>query len=319
MTFTKSHSRGPGSSASGKADTTPLDNDRLASRLEQVSEVLDAQGANPFRVRAWRNAAETVRHLSRPAWQILEETGMRGLMELPTIGMAIARAIEALVHTGHLALLDRLNGDARTPDPFTTVPGIGPELARRIHEELGIETLHELEIAAWDGRLDQVPGLGRGRVRAVRESLAGRFRRPPARVQSRQARDEPPLAELLSIDEEYRAKAGRGDIALIAPKRFNPTGEAWLPVLHTRRGDRHYTALYSNTARAHELGTTRDWVVVYRDDPGGDGQWTIVTARLGKLRGRRIVRGREVECKALFREGSGASASRSRPSPRDRR
>jgi hypothetical protein len=282
-----------------RSATIPPSNDELASRLEQVAEILESQAANPFRVRAWRHAAETLRSLPRPAWLILAESGARGLMELPTVGVAIARAIESLVTTGHLALLDRLSGDPRTLDAFTTVPGIGPKLAGRIHDELGIETLHELESAAWDGRLEQVPGLGSRRVRAVRESLAGRFRPPSSRVPAHHGPDEPPVAELLSVDEEYRIKAGRGELVRIAPKRFNPTGEAWLPVLHARRGPRHYTALHSNTARAHELGATRDWVVIYRDDSGGDGRWTVVTARFGKLRGRRIVRGREAECGAL--------------------
>jgi putative hydrolase len=77
---------------------------------------------------------------------------------------------------------------------------------------------------------------------------------------------------------------------------LNPTGEARLPVLHTQRGERHYTALYSNTARAHELSMTHDWVVVYRDDRNGHGQWTVVTARYGPLRSRRVVRGLEAEC-----------------------
>lgn len=116
------------------------------------------------------------------------------------------------------------------------------------------------------------------------------------------------MSELLDVDREYRSKARRRKLPRIAPRRFNPTLEAWLPVLHTQRGERHYTALFSNTARAHELGMTHDWVVVYRDDHGGDGQWTVVTARFGSLRGKRIVRGREDECQALeaaLGEGAG--------------
>lgn len=57
------------------------------------------------------------------------------------------------------------------------------------------------------------------------------------------------------------------------------------------------TALYSNTARAHELGRTRDWVVIYYEDDGGTkGQGTVITAGSGPLRGRRVVAGRESEC-----------------------
>ena len=125
--------------------------------------------------------------------------------------------------------------------------------------------------------------------------LAGRFRRGPQIPESkRQAdrADQPAVAELLDVDREYREKAAANRLPTIAPHRFNPQHEAWLPILHTHRDDRHY-----NTARAHELGTTHDWVVIYRDDHDG-GQWTVITAQLGALKGRRIVRRREAECAA---------------------
>ena len=132
-----------------------------------------------------------------------------------------------------------------------TVPGIGLEFASRIHEQLGVESLPELEASAYDGRLARVPGMGRKRLRAVQETLRGRFLRPRAAVRapSPPALGEPPVEEILDIDHEYRQKAGEGQLRLIAPRRFNPTGSAWLPVLHTHRADRQYTALYSNTAR----------------------------------------------------------------------
>ena len=102
--------------------------------------------------------------------------------------------------------------------------------------------------------------------------------------------------ELLDVDREYLSRAEAGRLPRIAPRRFNPLREAWLPILHTERGPRHYTALFSNTARAHALGRTRDWVVIYADGVLGERQWTVVTDRSGELRGRRVVRGREREC-----------------------
>lgn len=72
---------------------------------------------------------------------------------------------------------------------------------------------------------------------------------------------------------------------------------AWLAVLHAERAHSHYTALYSNITRAHEPGTTRDWVLIYPDDHTGAGQGTVVTARHGRLKGKRMVHGREAECK----------------------
>jgi len=282
----------------------PASNARVAQHLEQIADLLEAQDANPFRVRAYRQAAAVVHGLPRPVHDILESEGVEGLMRRPGIGASLARTIEELTYTDHVSILDRLRGAASGEDVLASVPGIGPELAHRIHDELGIDSLAELEAAAYDGRLAEIPGIGRGRLRGVQDSLAGRFRRRPRIPESRRrpVGEQPPVSELLDVDEEYRRKARKRQLVRIAPRRFNPTYEAWLPVLHTERGKRHYTALFSNTARAHELGMTHDWVVIYRDDHGGDGQWTVVTARFGNLRGRRIVRGREDECGAHYRE-----------------
>jgi putative hydrolase len=72
-------------------------------------------------------------------------------------------------------------------------------------------------------------------------------------------------------------------------------------VLHTERAGWHFTALYSNTARAHELDRTRDWVVVYYyDDDHHEGQHTLVTETWGPLAGLRVVRGREAECRRHY-------------------
>lgn len=282
---------------------SPLSNWQIAECFLAIAELLEAQGANAFRVRAYRNAAEMLEKLNRPIRDILTAEGLPGLTCLPGIGQSLARATEQLAVTGRLGLLERLRGAGLPETLFASVPGIGREMAARIHERLDIETLAELEAAAYDGRLAQVPGMGRRRVQAVRESLAGRFRRHPyvpvADVQQTKT-DQPSVEELLDVDNEYRSKAKAGKLSRIAPKRFNPTRSAWLPALHTSRGSRHYTALFSNTARAHEMGTTDDWVVIYRDDHKGDGQWTVVTCRLGKLRGLRLVRGREAECQKHY-------------------
>lgn len=73
-----------------------------------------------------------------------------------------------------------------------------------------------------------------------------------------------------------------------------------VPVLHTRRGAWHFTVLYSNTARAHELGKTRDWVVIYfYDGDHQERQSTVVTETRAALAGSRVVRGREAECRAI--------------------
>ena len=177
--------------------------------------------------------------------------------------------------------------------------GIGRTFAWKLHDDLGIESLEALEAAAHDGRLENVAGFGTKRLAAVRDTLAqrfGRVRQPPA---PDALSEEPGVAELLDVEAEYRREAAAGALKMIAPRRFNPEREAWLPVLHTTRGPRHYTALFSNSARAHELGQTRDWVVLYAEH--GGRQWTAITSWFGPLRGRRLVRGREDECAEHYR------------------
>jgi putative hydrolase len=279
-------------------------NEAIAAALAEIADLLERQGATPFRVRAYRQGAETVRHAQRPLQAILAERGQRGLMRLPGIGDSLAAAIEKIIHAKRLPLLERLRGGGAPERLFSTVADIGPKLAARIHEELGIRTLTELEAACWDGRLARVPGMGQKRIRAVRESLAGRFKRGADRPQApaRPAEDQPPVEVLLDIDRQYRELAARDRLLRVAPRRFNPEGRAWLPILHAERHGRHYTALYSNTSRAHELGALRDWVVIYREDKKLGGTWTVVTARLGALKGRRVVRGREAECAAWYEQ-----------------
>jgi hypothetical protein len=282
-------------------EVTPPTNAQIAATLDEIAELLEVQNANPFRVRAYRTGAETIRTLKTPVSRLYEKEGLDGLEALDGIGQSLARAIERLLDGDQLPLLQRLRGDVQPARVFRTISGIGPELAERIHSQLNIESLADLHAAAYDGRLAQVPGFGPKRIRAVRESLDGRLRRMPVtghRTNRPSRSDEPTIADLLDIDREYRAKATANRLPTIAPRRFNPTGESWLPVLHTSRGNQQYTALYSNTARAHELGTTHDWVVIYRDDQDGDGQWTVITARFGALQGKRFVRGREEESRA---------------------
>jgi putative hydrolase len=62
--------------------------------------------------------------------------------------------------------------------------------------------------------------------------------------------DGPGVEQLLDVAREYRDRVAAGELPLIAPKRFNPDAKAWLPILHANRGPWHFTAMYSNTARA---------------------------------------------------------------------
>ncbi|MDB5306837.1 MAG: polymerase protein [Gemmataceae bacterium] len=277
-----------------RPDRLPLGNDEAARRLERAAKRLSERGENVFRVRAYRVAAETVRALPRPAAEILQVGGRRALMELPGIGDRLSLTLEQLLLTGHMP---RVEGLGDSPEELiATVPGLGPELARRIHEALHVETLEDLERAANDGRLAGVPGMGAKRLRGIREALAGRFRRAVGGP----AAEPPPVEDVLAVDRTYREQAGRGALRTIAPRRFNPTGEAWLPVLKTRKNGRRYRVLFSNTATAHRAGREHDWVVIHFEKDGAAGQCTVVTETAGPLAGRRVIRGRETECARYY-------------------
>jgi DNA polymerase (family 10) len=181
---------------------------------------------------------------------IMEESGRGALVEIPHIGPGIAAAIDELVHTGGWSQLDRLRGTLDPVKLFQAIPGVGPELACRLHETLHVDTLEALEVAAHDGRVREVPGVGPRRAAGLRAALA----------------------------------------AMLGRLRWRP-----------EKPRRSPTAMHSNTARAYDLERTQDWVVVYfYDDHHVEGQQTVVTETRGPLSGRRVVRGREAECRAYY-------------------
>ena len=290
-----------------------VSNEQIAALLERVAERLETQHANIFRIDAYRAGAAVVRSHPSSIQDLALTEGREGLDALPQIGKSLSGSIDEIAHTGTLRMLGRLEGTLSAVELFKTVPGIGEELAERIHRELDIDTLEALEVAAHDGRLDAVAGFGPRRLEGVRDILAtmltrsarGRARRvaelreagaevaSPAPVEAK-----PEVDLLLEIDRDYREKAEAGELPRIAPQRNNPNGAAWLPILHRYEDGWHFTALYSNTDRAHELGRVRDWVVIYFERDGHEGQCTIVTEYRGPRTGKRVVRGREEETPA---------------------
>lgn len=275
-------------------------NGQIAGHLEEAASLLEAQGANPYRVDAYRRAAITVRGLREPLPALLDREGLEGLLRLPAIGDRLGLTIRDMLLTGRFPMLEHLRGEVDPTRLLQSVPGIGRVQAERLHHDLGIDTLEDLESAAYDGRLANLAGMGPKRLAGIVASLAARL----GRVRGDRGAEalEAPVEELLDVDREYRAAVQANRLHKIAPRRFNPEGAAWLPILHTARGDRHYTALYSNTARAHQLGRNRDWVILYHDGAGRGRQYTVITSHFGALRGKRIVRGREAECQKYYEQ-----------------
>jgi ERCC4-type nuclease len=299
-----------------KGRSRGVTNREIGEVLDRIADLLEVQHASPYRVRAYRMAARTVVGHAEPMAEIVAREEQDGLESLPGIGKSIASTIREYVTTRRVGFLERLEGQTSPADLFTTVPGIGEELAHRIESELHLETLEDLEAAAFDGRLERVPGFGARRARGVREALgymlrfaSRRHRTPPPADLPRRASERPRIGLLLELDREYRDRAARDELRKIAPRRFNPEHRAWLPILHVDREGWSLTALFSNTARAHELGRTNDWVVIYYERDGLEGQCTVVTERSGQAKGRRVVRGRESESLAH----AGASSRTSEP------
>lgn len=272
----------------------------IIDQLYEISDLLEQQQASPFRVNAFRRAAETLAGLTVDIRKVVEQEGMVGLTALPHIGTGIGSVIYEIVATGRCSRLENLRGSLQPEQLFQTVPGVGLELARHMHEQLHVDTLESLEAAAHDGRLEQVEGVGPRRAAAIRAALATMLGRPRYHS-SRGFFNMVSVSLILDVDHEYQQKVKRNQLKKITPKRFNPENEAWLPILHTNRGPWHFTALYSNTARAHELHKTHDWVVIYfYDDFHHENQHTVVTETHGSLMGKRVVRGREVECELYY-------------------
>jgi DNA polymerase (family 10) len=279
------------------ARALPAANRLCAQTFERIAELLEARNANARRVLAYRRGAAFLRRSTVDVATLWQAGGSQALVELPTIGTALASEIAELLETGRLRMLERLEERASPQKMLTAVQGIGPTLAKRIVDTLQLNCLEDLEMAAHDGRLAAIPGFGQGRLKATRHALREMLSRSTRNIDRQQA-TPPDVTTLLELDEEYRKRANSGRLHRIAPRRFNPQQQAWLSVMHVDHDGYSFTLMYSNTARAHRLGMTRDWVVVeYRKD-GLSGRCTIVTETRGPDEYLRVIRGREGECHA---------------------
>ncbi|MDJ0640290.1 MAG: helix-hairpin-helix domain-containing protein [Paracoccaceae bacterium] len=219
-----------------------LSRGQIAERLEEAAELLETQGADRFRVRAYRQAAGTVRSLAEDPGEILAREGLQGLIDLPTIGEGLAWAIDEMATTGRWMQIERLRGESDAESLLQTVPGVGPKTARLIHDEMQIDTLEAVETAAHDDRLEAVPGIGPRRAATIRGGFADMLAR--RRRRSADDHDESPVRLLLDFDVMHCKEAAAGCLRKIAPRRFNPSGDAWLPILHRAADGWELTALF---------------------------------------------------------------------------
>lgn len=155
----------------------PVHNKEIAETFNRLADLLEIQGENPFRVRAYRSAARTISSLPRGAKEMLDDG--EDLSELPGIGDDLAGKIKQIVETGHLQLLEDVEQDA-SPElsDMMKLPGLGPKRVRTIHDQLGIESLKQLRKAATDGKIRQLDGFGEKTERKILKELQRREEQP---------------------------------------------------------------------------------------------------------------------------------------------
>jgi DNA polymerase/3'-5' exonuclease PolX len=212
---------------------------------------------------------------------LYQEGGRDALAALPGVGAGLAEHLEALLTTGHFA--PRPDDEAEPGETLTSLPGVGRRTARRMMESLDVHSLEDVEEAARTGKLAEV-GVGPKRLRGILDALAVRALQSdlvPATP------DEPTVAELLTLDADYRSRI--------------EANQRWKWVGRSEVGEWDCSVAFADTAIAHRLRRTRDWVTIHFDDGHHNGERTVVTEVRGDLCGKRVVRGREEECREHYR------------------
>jgi DNA polymerase (family 10) len=200
-----------------------VENIDIARTFEEIADLLEIQGENQFRVRAYRTAARTIETLAVPAASLAREGRLH---ELPGIGPDLAGKIDTILETGTLPLLHELT--AKTPEGLVQllrIPGLGPKRAKQIHERLGITTLEALEEAARSGRLCKLPGIKQGIEHKILQGLAdlrarsGRWRLADADAYTQplltHLKANPAVAQLEVAGSYRRRKDTVGDIDIL--------------------------------------------------------------------------------------------------------
>jgi DNA polymerase (family 10) len=210
--------------------TGPMDagsgvrNAQVAAVFDEIADLLELQQANPFRVRAYRNAARTL--LAWPEEMAAWTVQGRDFDELPGIGKDLAGKIAEILKHGSCDQLDRLR--ARFPRGITEllqIPGLGPKRVHTLYHELGVRSPSQLLNAAREGRIREIPGFGAVSERRIAEAVAGHLARatrwPLARVMAdveallRHLRAAPGVSEAVAAGSFRRRRDTVGDIDIL--------------------------------------------------------------------------------------------------------
>lgn len=202
-----------------------MDNAEIAAVLEDVATLLEIQGANPFRIRAYQNAARVIEEHAVALRKVVEAGG--DLTELPGVGKDLARYIGELIETGKLGLLEELTATfPASLIELTRLPGVGAKKARKLFDELGVATLDALEAAAGAGNVAQVEGFGAKSEKKILDGIAA-HRRRQGRVSIADAdrhvdallawlAAEPAVTQVTAAGSYRRRRDTVGDVDLLA-------------------------------------------------------------------------------------------------------
>ncbi|CAN5694776.1 DNA polymerase/3'-5' exonuclease PolX [soil metagenome] len=147
-----------------------MTNADIARALSELADLLEIQGANPFRIRAYRNAIRTIQGLTRPLSAIVESG--EALNDLPGVGKDMASHIWELLETGGLSLMDEVTAEVpRELARLTNLDGVGPKKARKLWKELDVVTLEDLESATKAGRVAGLEGFGEKSAQKILKSI----------------------------------------------------------------------------------------------------------------------------------------------------
>ena len=137
-----------------------MQNPDIARLFDEVADLLEIRGENPFRVRAYRNAARTIRDYPEPIAELIH-SGSKDLTEIPGIGEDLAEKIAAIVKTGDLPLRKKLA--AKLPAgllDLLRIPGLGPKRVRLLHQKLKVKSAADLAAALDKGKIQKLKGFG---------------------------------------------------------------------------------------------------------------------------------------------------------------
>jgi DNA polymerase (family 10) len=211
----------------------PVHNEDIAMIFDEMADLLEIEEANPFRVRAYRNAARTIRGLGRELGEMLADG--EDLTRLPGIGKDLAAKIEEILATGHAKALDKLHKEVPASlEALLKIPGLGPKRVKALYKELQIKTLKQLENAARQGRLSALPGFGAKTEKRILEavgahrSLEKRFLRNVARQYAeplvQYLQDIAEVDDVVVAGSYRRGKETVGDLdILVTAKANSPT------------------------------------------------------------------------------------------------